>query len=107
MLCVLLQREFMTKKPFVSMVGSFETGFQTTELRSAFETIQIYRTTFDQPEDTSVAAKAPSTYAGKPSTEIDNAWRILVAPTVLYLQENEIGEYKDKTVKTDKGWVAG
>lgn len=33
MLCVLLQREFMTKKPFVSMVGSFETGFQTTELR--------------------------------------------------------------------------
>ncbi|TQN67325.1 hypothetical protein CSHISOI_08134 [Colletotrichum shisoi] len=102
MLAVLLRREGMPKKHFTPLVGSFESGFTGTELRSAFETIQLYRTVFDQPEDTSVTGKAPSVYAGEPFTEIYNAWRILVAPTVLYLQEDEIGEYKDKTVKTDK-----
>ncbi|KAK8856767.1 Tat pathway signal sequence [Apiospora arundinis] len=86
--------------------GSFQTGWRDTELHAAFDAIKIQRMTIDQPAG--LATGPPqSEYVGEPSEELDNAWRILVAPTVLDLNKHEIGDYAEQTVKTESGWTSG
>ncbi|KAK8072684.1 hypothetical protein PG996_006032 [Apiospora saccharicola] len=62
--------------------------------------------TIDQPAGLSTGPPQ-SEYVGEPSEKLDNAWRILVAPTVLDLNEQEIGNYANQTVKTESGWTSG
>ncbi|KAK8856759.1 hypothetical protein PGQ11_012671 [Apiospora arundinis] len=87
--------------------GSFETGFQETELRSAFESIQFRSSEFQEPGDTAIETVRESPYIGKASPELDDTWNMLVAPTMLHLNDEEIGHYKDQTLKSESGWVTG
>ncbi|KAK8122636.1 hypothetical protein PG984_011306 [Apiospora sp. TS-2023a] len=87
--------------------GSFETGFEETELQSAFQSIEFRKSEFQQPGDPSIELVRQSPYIGQPSTELDNTWRLLVAPTVIHLDDDEIGNYADRTLKSEKGWVTG
>ncbi|KAK7984730.1 hypothetical protein PG988_002352 [Apiospora saccharicola] len=86
--------------------GSFQTGWRETELHAAFEAIKIRKMRIDQPAGLSTGPPQ-SEYVGEPSEKLDNAWRILVAPTVLDLNQQEIGNYANQTVKTESGWTSG
>ncbi|KAK2007424.1 hypothetical protein LZ32DRAFT_622202 [Colletotrichum eremochloae] len=106
--CTLLVK---TWNPGNLSYGSFQTGWRKTELNAnridaAFDSIRLQKMTVAQPSDQTIGPPQ-SKYVGEPSEQLDNEWRILVAPTVLDLNDNEIGNYAGQTTKTELGWTSG
>ncbi|KAK2015125.1 hypothetical protein LZ32DRAFT_616409 [Colletotrichum eremochloae] len=86
--------------------GSFQAGWQDTELHAAFDSIKIHKSFISKPAYLAIGPPQ-SEYVGPPTEELETAWRLLLAPTVLDLNDQEIGMYAGQTAKTELGWTTG